>query len=200
MTWPLSLLTSGNTTETSPTDEKSGKGKEKSIEHSVLSLLRHYEPGLSIPPSARIGDPKLKQKETVPLKLWQMWKYGAVAASKCELQLTFDFIFWYLVWFDSRNVFVLASPLFALCYCDSVHLVLSIPTFTDWLLLVIDISGAILSHGLRGPPRPSWGIEMTLLSCIMRDVHYHSYLADIVRFSSFLRLSPTLSSFSLINH
>ena len=93
MTWPLSLLTSGNTTETSPTDEKSGKGKEKSIEHSVLSLLRHYEPGLSIPPSARIGDPKLKQKETVPLKLWQMWKYGAVAASKCELQLTFDFLF-----------------------------------------------------------------------------------------------------------
>ncbi|KAK7686726.1 hypothetical protein QCA50_010326 [Cerrena zonata] len=122
----------------SPVNEKqSEKTNEKnSIEHSITSLLRHYEPGLSIPPSARIGDPKLKQKETVPLRLWQLWKYGAFAATKA-----------------------------------------------------IEISGAILSHNIRGPPRPSWGIEMTLLSCLMRDAHHHSSLADIAS----IRLAMSLS-------
>lgn len=86
MTWPLSLLVSGNTAETSP-EKHSEKATEKSIEHSIASILRHYEPGLSIPPSARIGDPKLKQKESVPVKLWQLWKYGAFAASKCECSI-----------------------------------------------------------------------------------------------------------------
>lgn len=98
MTWPLSLLTSdSNTKETSRLvdkkhrdAEKTDEKNEKSLQNSVISLLRHYEHGLSIPPSARIGDPKLKQKESVPLKLWQLWKYGAFAASKGKSEASFN--------------------------------------------------------------------------------------------------------------
>lgn len=43
-----------------------------------------------------------------------------------------------------------------------------------------DLVSAVVSHHIRGPPKKSWGIEMTILTCIMRDVNQHSYLADIV--------------------
>ncbi|KAG2154560.1 Alpha/Beta hydrolase protein [Suillus clintonianus] len=37
----------------------------------------------------------------------------------------------------------------------------------------------VISHHVWGPRRKSWGIEMTILSSIMRDVSRHSALADI---------------------
>lgn len=40
---------------------------------------------------------------------------------------------------------------------------------------------AVVSHQLKGPPKKSWGLEMTILTCMMRDVSLHSHLADIVR-------------------
>ena len=52
---------------------------------SPADALRHFEyPGLPIPPSARVGDPKLKQRESEPVRLWHLWKYGAFAAVKGE--------------------------------------------------------------------------------------------------------------------
>ena len=39
----------------------------------------------------------------------------------------------------------------------------------------------VLSHQLWGPRRKSWGIEMTVLAAIMRDVSLHTHLADLVR-------------------
>jgi hypothetical protein len=38
----------------------------------------------------------------------------------------------------------------------------------------------VLSHHLRGPRKKSWGIEMTLITSILRNAGNHSYLADIV--------------------
>ena len=51
---------------------------------SPADALRHFEyPGVP-PPSARVGDPKLKQRESEPVRLWHLWKYGTFAAVKGE--------------------------------------------------------------------------------------------------------------------
>ncbi|RPD65114.1 hypothetical protein L226DRAFT_19403 [Lentinus tigrinus ALCF2SS1-7] len=102
--------------------------KRPSLDVSASSeALRHFEtPGISIPPSSRIGDPKLKQRESQPIRLWHLWKYGAFVAVKAT---------------------TLAADVF--------------------------------SHQIWGPRRKSWGIEMTLLSSIMRGVGRYSHLADI---------------------
>lgn len=38
----------------------------------------------------------------------------------------------------------------------------------------------ILVHHIWGPRRRTWGIEMTVINSMMRDVSRHSSLADIV--------------------
>ncbi|KAI0756250.1 Alpha/Beta hydrolase protein [Daedaleopsis nitida] len=94
---------------------------------SPAEALRHYEcPGVSPPPSSRVGDPKLKQRESQPLKLWHVWKYGAFAAMKATT-----------------------------------------------------LAADVVSHQLWGPRRKSWGIEMTLVTSIMRGVSRYSHLTDI---------------------
>ncbi|KIM88920.1 hypothetical protein PILCRDRAFT_813921 [Piloderma croceum F 1598] len=42
-----------------------------------------------------------------------------------------------------------------------------------------EIAGDLLSHSIWGPRKKSWGIEMTLISSLMRDVGRHSALVDI---------------------
>ncbi|KAH9858344.1 Alpha/Beta hydrolase protein [Lenzites betulinus] len=94
---------------------------------SPPEALKHYEyPGAPPPPSSRVGDPTLKQREGQPLRLWHWWKFGAFAAVKATTLAT-----------------------------DA------------------------LSHHLWGPPRKSWGIEMTLLSSMMRGVSHYTHLTDI---------------------
>ncbi|KAM5536061.1 hypothetical protein V8D89_010319 [Ganoderma adspersum] len=88
--------------------------------------LRHFESSIAVPPSSRVGDPKLKQRESQPIRLWEFWKYGAFAAMKATT-----------------------------------------------------LAADVLSHQLWGPRRRSWGIEMTLLSSIMRGLSRYSYLTDI---------------------
>ena len=52
---------------------------------SPSHLLQHFEkPGVPLPPSARVGDPKLKQRERQPLTLWQLSKLAAFGAAKGE--------------------------------------------------------------------------------------------------------------------
>ncbi|OJT04454.1 Esterase [Trametes pubescens] len=88
--------------------------------------LKHYEnPGVP-PPSSRVGDPRLKQGQREPMRLWHWWKFGAFAAVKATT-----------------------------------------------------LAADALSHHLWGPPRKSWGIEMTLLSSMMRGVSRYSHLTDI---------------------
>ncbi|TFK56860.1 alpha/beta-hydrolase [Heliocybe sulcata] len=75
--WPLSKLYGSETEET--TDRI--KGVER--QDSVSKLLQHYEAGGKPPPSARV-DPKIKQQETQPLSIWDLWKYGAFALTKTK--------------------------------------------------------------------------------------------------------------------
>ncbi|PCH34152.1 hypothetical protein WOLCODRAFT_113251 [Wolfiporia cocos MD-104 SS10] len=94
---------------------------------SPMQLLQHFaSPGVPLPPSARVGDPRLKQRQGQPLSIWQLGKMGAVAAKKAA-ELATDLVY----------------------------------------------------HHVWGPRRKSWGIEMTLLSCIMRDIGQHSHLGDM---------------------
>ncbi|KIP11685.1 hypothetical protein PHLGIDRAFT_437020 [Phlebiopsis gigantea 11061_1 CR5-6] len=130
MTWPMSLLTgSCNNKELEDTEQPKAEvqSRPQSAPQAPKDLLRHYAaPGVPLPPSARIGDPKLKQREREPFRLTSLWKYGAFAAWKAS-----------------------------------------------------DLVSAVVSHQLRGPLKKSWGIQMTILTCIMRDVSRHSHLADI---------------------
>ena len=43
-----------------------------------------------------------------------------------------------------------------------------------------EIFADVMSHYIWGPRRPSWGIEMTLISSLMRNTNRHTQLADIV--------------------
>src|ERR1700720_175692 len=50
---------------------------------SMSTLLRHYEtPGVS-PPSSRIN-PAFKQQVRQPMRIWDVWRYGAMVAFKGE--------------------------------------------------------------------------------------------------------------------
>ena len=85
----MSLLTgSCNPPDLAETDSEQPKAEVKSRPQSVPSpkeLLRHYAaPGVPLPPSARVGDPKLKQREREPFRLTSLWRYGAFAAWKGE--------------------------------------------------------------------------------------------------------------------
>lgn len=52
------------------------------------TLLEHFHgPDVPVPPSARIGDPTLKQRESQPWGLWQLWKAGKFAAAKGALNI-----------------------------------------------------------------------------------------------------------------
>jgi hypothetical protein len=51
---------------------------------SLSVLLRQYETPGVYPSSARV-DPTLKLRENEPLRLWDVWKYGAFVASKGEV-------------------------------------------------------------------------------------------------------------------
>ncbi|KAJ3553417.1 hypothetical protein NM688_g3626 [Phlebia brevispora] len=140
MAWPLSLFSGGDAARSADSESGSDRDLEQQSEvpsSAVTELLRHFEaPGLALPPSARVGDPKLKQRESQPLRLWQLWRYGAFAALKASELVT-----------------------------------------------------ALLSYHIRGPPKKSWGIEMTLLSCIMRDISRHSQLADIAMIRMLMGIS-----------
>ncbi|OSX67049.1 hypothetical protein POSPLADRAFT_1175785 [Postia placenta MAD-698-R-SB12] len=136
MVWPLSLLWSSNSNSNNDDVQTRGEAsnfavapeaKRSSSSSNPIDLLHHFEsPGMSLPPSARVGDPKLKQRQGQPLSIWQLGKMGTFAAMKA-----------------------------------------------------IEMATDVVYHHVRGPRRVSWGIEMTLLSSIMRDVGRHSHLGDM---------------------
>ncbi|KAI0094480.1 Alpha/Beta hydrolase protein [Irpex rosettiformis] len=101
----------------------------------VTDLLKHFEaPG--VPPSSRVGDPTLKQRESQPIRLWHLWKHVAFVAWKAT-----------------------------------------------------GLVSAVVSHTVHGPPRKSWGIEMTIMTAVMRDVHMHTHLADLTMIRMFMSIS-----------
>lgn len=95
------------------------------VKEPVSTSLIHYAtPGKS-PPSARV-DSKLKAQQRRPVRLWHMWKYGLVAASKAT-----------------------------------------------------EITSELIYMAIWGPRKKSWGIEMTIITSLMRGAGRHSHLVDI---------------------
>lgn len=96
MVWPLSLLWSSNSNSNNNDVQTRGEAsnfavapeaKRSSSSSNPIDLLHHFEsPGMSLPPSARVGDPKLKQRQGQPLSIWQLGKMGTFAAMKGALQ------------------------------------------------------------------------------------------------------------------
>lgn len=90
MTWPLSVFFSCDDSDESVSDLNEPQipfTKSKIppivVQSPLIALLQHFEnPGVSLPPSARVGDPKLKQRENQPPGLWHFWKYGVFVAKK----------------------------------------------------------------------------------------------------------------------
>ena len=84
----MSLLSGSHSpqkAENTEAPEAAAKSRSQSPPAAPKDLLRHYaSPGVPLPPSARIGDPKLKQREREPFRLTSLWKYGAFAAWKGE--------------------------------------------------------------------------------------------------------------------
>ncbi|KAF8808071.1 alpha/beta-hydrolase [Phlegmacium glaucopus] len=59
-----------------------------------------------------------------------------------------------------------------------------------------EVTSDVLSHHIWGPRRQSWGIEMTIVSSLIRGAERHSALVDIASFpSSYKKSSSLLSSF-----
>ena len=85
MAWPLSLFAgSSEISDSSASDSSYGELRQPDdVVSPMAELLRHFEaPFVPPPPSSRVGDPKLKQRENEPIRLWHLWKYGAFAAMK----------------------------------------------------------------------------------------------------------------------
>lgn len=139
------LLISG----TPPTSSESPRSSS-SPAPDLSALLPHFaSPGIP-PPSARV-DPTLKvQRLDPPVRLWDIWKYGWLAAGK--------------------GVSIRISR--ALTTYDTC---LSLPC-PPGLELAMDV----LSHHIYGPRRKTWGIEMTIVNSLARDASSHSHLFDIV--------------------
>lgn len=173
--WPTSLLFAGlgstdkhggtpeyvqetksRPSPTSRTSSNSSSSSTSSGQVPVTDFLKHFEaPGVPPPPSSRVGDPTLKQRESQPIRLWHLWKHAAFVA-----------------WKGGQVVIV-------------IYLwILNISIFR---IVATGVLTAAASHTLHGPPRKSWGIEMTILTAIMRDVNLHSHLADLVCHRSYLQ-------------
>jgi len=45
---------------------------------------------------------------------------------------------------------------------------------------VIELTRAFVSYHLWGPPKKSWGLEMTMITCFLRNAAAHSHLIDLV--------------------
>ena len=93
MAWPTSFFTgssvAGNAAAAQPAENNKPGSKLRSSTSSlpepVADLLKHFEaPGVPPPPSSRVGDPTLKQRESQPIKLWHLWRHAAFMAWKGE--------------------------------------------------------------------------------------------------------------------
>ncbi|KAI5481625.1 esterase / lipase [Pseudohyphozyma bogoriensis] len=54
------------------------------------------------------------------------------------------------------------------------------------------LTKAFLSHHLYGPPKPSWGVELTLFTAFLREVSAYSHLSSLARLRSVLDLGSLL--------
>jgi len=121
-----------------------------SLTPEISALLPHFaSPGIP-PPSARV-DPTLKIGQPgPPIRLWDIWKYGWLAAGK-------------------------GAPIRTVCAPVIRDARLSSLCFSG-----LELAMDVLSHHIYGPRRKTWGIEMTIVNSLARDASSHSHLFDIV--------------------
>ena len=67
-------------------------------------------------------------------------------------------------------------PYTKVCICSPTLWKVKLPNLSTASCIAWDI----LIHHIWGPRRRTWGIEMTVINSMMRDVSRHSSLADIV--------------------
>ena len=60
-----------------------------------------------------------------------------------------------------------------------------------------EVTGDVLSHHVWGPRKKSWGIEMTIVSSLMRGAGRHSTLVDIVSRKYYIAPAHTSCFFRL---
>lgn len=140
------LLISGSSLDSTSKSPKSSAG----LTPEVSALLPYFaSPGIP-PPSARV-DPTLKiDQPGPPIRLWDIWKYGWLAAGKGTPVQTV------------RALVTHATSLSSLCSPG------------------LELAADVLSHHIYGPRRKTWGIEMTIVNSLARDASSHSHLFDIV--------------------
>jgi len=58
------------------------------------------------------------------------------------------------------------------------------------------LTKAFVQHHIYGPPKPSWGVELTLFTTFLREVSTYSHLSSLARLRCvlLLPLSHTSSS------
>ncbi|GAA5880004.1 hypothetical protein JCM1840_005287 [Sporobolomyces johnsonii] len=54
------------------------------------------------------------------------------------------------------------------------------------------LTKAFLQHHLYGPPKPSWGVELTLFTTFLREVASYSHLSSLARLRSVIELGSLL--------
>ncbi|KPV76516.1 uncharacterized protein RHOBADRAFT_25583 [Rhodotorula graminis WP1] len=54
------------------------------------------------------------------------------------------------------------------------------------------LTKAFVQHHIYGPPKPSWGVELTLFTTFLREVSTYSHLSSLARLRSALELSSLL--------
>ncbi|GAA5833998.1 hypothetical protein JCM11251_003588 [Rhodosporidiobolus azoricus] len=54
------------------------------------------------------------------------------------------------------------------------------------------LTKAFVQHHLYGPPKPSWGVELTLFTTFLREVSSYSHLSSLTRLRSVLELGSLL--------
>ncbi|SCV74155.1 BQ2448_6587 [Microbotryum intermedium] len=54
------------------------------------------------------------------------------------------------------------------------------------------LTKAFINHHLYGPPKPSWGVELTLFTALLREVAAYSHLSSLSRLRDVVNLAPLL--------
>jgi len=68
--------------------------------------------------------------------------------------------------------------------CGKRLVLLSAIFFTKVLHAATEITSDVLSHHIWGPRRKTWGIEMTIITSLLRGADRHSAFVDIASLNS----------------
>lgn len=188
----LSDSTAGSSIAGSPKLVQSSGTTSKEGEATLATLAMLLEPfqGKELPTKART-DPTIPQKPIEPMTITKLWQYLPFLASQGELALLGSTgegglgtlregkpagrSFWEEVAADhlaSDTRVNGAQGICKLTFCSSIA--------------GTSLTKAFLNHHLYGPPKPSWGVELTLFTAFLREAAAYSHLSSLARLRSAL--------------